>query len=111
MNEIFKRVKQIPLEQVVRDYFNAELKKCGHNCVCCCPIHQENTASFHIYVEKNTWHCYRACSTGGSAVDLLLKAGIESDALSAAKNLAARYSIEIKENEKPHRKQKVLTVA
>src|SRR5215470_6828101 len=108
---LFIRVKQVPLDQVVRDYFNVELKRGGHDLICCCPIHEENTASFHIHVEKNTWHCFGACATGGSAVDLLLKAGIESDALSAAKNLAARYGMEAKENRKPTRNKKALTVA
>src|SRR5215467_6773022 len=111
MKQLFERVKEVPLDQVVRDYFNADLKKSGHDFVCRCPIHDENTPSFHVYIDQNRWRCYGACAAGGSAVDLLLKAGIESDALSAAKNLAARYGIRVEENRKPTRKKKALGVA
>ena len=80
-DDLFRCVKEVPLDKVVSDYFNVELKRRGHDLICCCPIHAENTPSFHIYVQKNSWHCFGACATGGSAIDLLLKAGSESTAL------------------------------
>ncbi len=111
-SELFERVKEIPIESVLRDYFpSLDLKRAGHDATGRCPFHDENTASFHVYLEKNRWHCFGACAGGGSSIDLLLKAGIESDALSAAKNLAGRYGIEVKESRKPTRKAKPLTVA
>lgn len=31
---------------------------------CCCPFHQEKTASLHVDTEKNIWHCF-GCGKGG----------------------------------------------
>ena len=39
---------------------------------CLCPIHNENTPSFTIYEDTNTWWCY-GCSEGSSNIDLIMK--------------------------------------
>ena len=66
--DLFARVKEIPLEQVIREYFpSVELKRSGRDLVSArCPLHDESTPSFHVYVEQNRWHCFGACGAGGA---------------------------------------------
>ena len=43
-----------------------------------CPVHDERTASFVIYLDSQRWHCYGACGTGGDVIELarrLMEAG------------------------------------
>jgi hypothetical protein len=107
--DLFAHVKEISIEQVVRLYWpSIELKRSGRDLVGSCPIHPEKTPSFHVNLEKNSWHCFGACAGGGTTIDILLKGGIASTPLDAAKELASRFGIEI---EKPKRKAGALTVA
>ncbi len=41
------------------------LKKSGKNHKACCPFHSENTASFVVDENRQSWRCYGACATGG----------------------------------------------
>lgn len=41
------------------------LKKSGKYFKACCPFHEEETPSFVVNAERNTWHCFGACSEGG----------------------------------------------
>ena len=55
MSELFERVREIPIESVIREYFpSLELKHSGRDLLANCPFHSEATASFRVYVEKNT---------------------------------------------------------
>lgn len=35
-----------------------------------CPFHHERTPSFSVDTQKNTWHCFGACGTGGDVITL-----------------------------------------
>ncbi|WP_369333931.1 CHC2 zinc finger domain-containing protein [Xylella fastidiosa] len=35
--------------------------------VACCPVHQENTPSFHVSPQKNTYRCW-GCGARGDAI-------------------------------------------
>ena len=35
-----------------------------------CPLHDENTASFYVYVDSQRWHCFGACGAGGDVIEL-----------------------------------------
>jgi 5S rRNA maturation endonuclease (ribonuclease M5) len=48
------------------------LKKSGADLVACCPIHKENTPSFHITPAKNLFYCF-GCGFNGSVIDLVAK--------------------------------------
>lgn len=64
-----EQARRVPME----NYLPA-LKPAGSGKLkCCCPFHEERTASFTVYTEENRWHCYGACSTGGSVIDYVME--------------------------------------
>lgn len=43
----------------------------------CCPMHKEQTASFHYNEQMMAWKCHGGCDSGGNLVSLAKKIGIE----------------------------------
>src|SRR6266545_7189991 len=111
ISDLFERVRAIPIESVIREYFaNLELKHSGRDLIAICPFHDEKTPSFKVDFEKNRWHCFGTCAKGGSNIDLLLMGELATQPLDAAKDLARKFGIDTG-NEKPKRQVKTLTVA
>ena len=107
---LFERVRAIPVESVIREYFpSLELSHSGRDLIAVCPFHAEKTASFKIDIEKNRWHCFGACAKSGSVIDLLLTGELASSPLDAAKALAVKFGIDTGD-EKPKRQGQALTV-
>ena len=63
-----KKAKEYQIENL----YNKELKKTGKTLMGLCPFHQEDTPSFHIYPETNTWYCF-ACGEGGDVISFYMK--------------------------------------
>jgi DNA primase len=60
--------KSIDLEDYINQYIipNDKVYFEGFNrsSMMKCPLHKENTPSFKVYQDTNTWHCFGGCGTG-----------------------------------------------
>jgi DNA primase len=89
----FEAVKQrADIVDVIAPY--VALQKAGRYFKACCPFHTEKTPSFYVYPDRQSWHCYGACSTGGDVFTFLEKKE-NLTPVEALKSLAERYGIEL----------------
>ena len=90
---IIDDVKQkTDIVEVVSQYVN--LKKSGRNLSAPCPFHSEKNPSFFVYPERQSWHCFGACNTGGDVLSFVMKKE-NMDFGDALRLLAARAGIEM----------------
>jgi DNA primase len=86
---------RINIVDVVADYV-PDLKKAGRNFHARCPFHQENTPSFVVFPERQTWRCFGACAEGGDVFRFVQKIeGVEFPG--ALKSLAERAGVVLPE--------------
>lgn len=87
-----KEIKdRLSIQDVVAPY--VQLKKAGKSLVGLCPFHKEKTPSFHVSLERGTWHCF-GCGEGGDAFAFIEK--IEGvDFVGAMKILAEKAGVTI----------------
>ena len=69
---VIDEVKQrTDIVEVVSRY--TTLTKAGRIFKGLCPFHNEKHASFFVYPEQQTWHCFGACNTGGDVFAFIMK--------------------------------------
>ena len=107
MVDIFASVKELSTFEVVGRFLpDLQLMRDGDRHKASCPFHDEKTPSFTIY--QHSFKCY-GCDAGGSNVDFVLKLGLTSEPLEAAKLIAEKFDISVDKG--GSRKQKSLTIA
>lgn len=100
---IIDDVKQkTDIVEVVSQYVN--LKKSGRNLSAPCPFHSEKNPSFFVYPERQSWHCFGACNTGGDVLSFVMKKE-NMDFGEALRLLAARAGIEMPTRVQPDTKK------
>lgn len=77
------------------------LRKSGKTFIGLCPFHNEKTPSFHVYPDKQLWHCF-GCGEGGDVFSFVQK--IESLTFpEAVEQLARKVGITIERSDKAAR--------
>jgi DNA primase len=72
--EVIERLKkEVSLERLA-EARGIELQRHGADLIGRCPFHDDKTPSLVISPKKNLWHCLGACSTGGTAIDWVMRA-------------------------------------
>ena len=90
---------RVDLVDLVSQYV-PELKKSGRNFTARCPFHQERTASFVVFPDRQTWRCFGACAVGGDVFSFVMKAD-NIDFRQAMRSLAERAGVPIPEARRP----------
>lgn len=79
-----------------------KLKKSGRTYSGCCPFHQEKSPSFHVYRDKQYYHCF-GCQANGNAIRFLMD--IDSrNFIDVMKDLANQTGIELPKDNQESKK-------
>ena len=70
-----------------------KLKKTGRTYSGCCPFHQEKSPSFHVYRDKQYFHCF-GCQANGNAIRFLMDIS-SRNFVEVMKDLSSQTGIEL----------------
>ncbi len=83
--------ERLSIQDIVAPY--VKLKRAGRSLVGLCPFHKEKTGSFHVSLERGSWHCF-GCGLGGDGFSFIEKVeGV--DFKGALKMLAEKAGVTI----------------
>ncbi|WP_180027951.1 DNA primase [Acinetobacter sp. YH16032] len=79
-----------------------KLKKSGRTYSGCCPFHQEKTPSFHVYRDKQYFHCF-GCQANGNAIRFMMDID-NRNFIEVIKDLASQTGIELPKDNQDNKK-------
>src|SRR3989344_6779228 len=62
--------ERLSIQDIIAPY--VKLKRAGRSLVGLCPFHKEKTGSFHVSLERGSWHCF-GCGLGGDGLSFIEK--------------------------------------
>jgi DNA primase len=82
---------------------HVRLQKAGRYFKANCPFHTEKTPSFYVYPDRQSWHCFGACATGGDVISFISRKE-NLDFTGSLRVLAERAGVELR-NDGPRRQE------
>lgn len=93
MNQLDEIRQRIDIVDIVGEA--VALQRAGRNYKALCPFHPEKTPSFFVFPDRQRWHCFGACATGGDVFAFIMRRH-DLDFAGALRLLAERAGISLR---------------